>query len=530
LKPFSIGKETFRLIIIHVAIVLFYSIVFGQHVSESKTGMVVSSTAEATQAGLQMLKKGGNAIDAAAATAFALMVTDPAMCSLGGRSQILIYFKNGEIVGIDGATQSPSHVEEPARIGHGYKTAAIPGSPAALEKMIHLYGKLPLKTILQPAIKLAKEGFKINEEYDNLFREYGKHFRSYPGSAKYFLKQNGEFYSKGEILTQPALAHTLENMADKGCGVLYRGSMASHIISDMKCNDGLITDNDLAQYNARTGEILKGAYKGFDIITRGDQCDGGSVIEMLHILAKFNISEYYKDQSQYIPLMARILHIGHLDEMLPDEVQLSDETATRRATELSSAQSKNVPLKFDEKYDEGETNHLAVIDEAGNAVSLTQSIGPNFGSKVVNPDLGFFYAYSYDMNDAPVPLQREKTSQSPTILLKDGKAIIVLGSAGSNRIPGSIVQSIINYIDHHMTPEQAIASPRVFYFGNKLHLEHSPLDEPVKAGLKQLGFSVKYYSQLDGWFGRVQAIFVDTNENKIIGVSDPRDHGAAMGL
>lgn len=530
MKLFFSRKKTLRLIIIHVTIVLFYSIVFGQHVSESKTGMVVSSTAEATQAGLQILKMGGNAIDAAAATAFALMVTDPAMCSLGGRSQTLIYLKNGEIVGIDGATQSPSNVEEPARIGHGYKTVAIPGSPAALEKMINLYGTLPLKTILQPAIKLAKEGFEINEEYHTAFREYGKHFRSYPGSAKYFLKQNGDFYSKGEILKQPALANTLQNMANNGCGVLYRGQMASHIISDMKCNDGLITDNDLAQYKARTGEILKGAYKGYDIITRGDQCDGGSVIEMLHILAKFNISEYFKDQSQYIPLIARILHIGYLDEMLPDEVQVSDETATRRAKELHFAQAKKAPLQLEEKYDEGETNHLAVIDEDGNAVSLTQSIGPNFGSKVANPDLGFFYAYSYDMNDAPVPLQREKTSQSPTILLKDGKPVVVLGSAGSNRIPGSIVQSIINYIDHKMTPEQAIAYPRVFYFGNQLHLEHFALDEPVKASLDQLDFSVKNYFQLNGWFGRVQAIFVDTNENKIIGVSDPRDNGAAMGL
>lgn len=531
LKHLYTKAKAVGLIIVYINVVMFYSNLFGQRVSESEKGMVVSSTTEATQAGLHILKIGGNAIDAAAATAFALMVTDPAMCSLGGRSQILLYFANGEMVGIDGATQSPTNVGEPARTGHGYKTTAIPGSPAALEKMLNQYGTLPLKTILKPAIKLARDGFKINEEYDVAFKNYSKYFRAYPGSAKYFLKDDGSFYSKGEFLKQPALAKTLEKIADNGCGILYRGELAKYIVDDMTCHQGLITGNDLAQYKTLNGEIVKGKYKEYDIIARGDQCDGGSVIEMLQILEQFDLCAYFKNEAQYIHLLAQVINRGYMDEMLPDEIQINSETARSKAREIDFELTRNKSGAKIEIYDEGETNHLCVVDGTGNAVSITQSIGPNFGSKVANPDLGFFYAYSYDMNDEPVPLQREKTSQSPTIILKDKRPVVVIGSAGSSRIPGSIVQSIINFVEHKMPPKQAVAYPRVFYFADKLYLEASQISDSTKIKLEKMGYNVKTYDNLNGWFGRVQAIFLNyVNETKIIGISDPRDFGAAMGL
>lgn len=519
------------LTILVFAIVLKTTNSFGQQTAESKKGMVVSSTKEASQAGLSILKMGGNAIDAAAATAFALMVTDPAMCSLGGRSQILLFLENGEIAGIDGATQSPSKVGEPAGIGHGYATAAIPGSPAALEKMVNIYGTLPLRTILQPALKLAKDGFVINKEYHDIFRKYGKFFRSYPGSAKYFLKDDGSFYSNGEILKQPALAGTLEKISEYGAGILYRGELAKAIANDMKHNNGLILEEDLAQYKPLPGEIIEGNYRGYKIIGRGDQCDGASVIEMLHILEHFNLTEHIKNEPEYLHILAQALYIGSTDEMLPDQFQISRDTAAKRVMEINLNQALPVPVKEIEIFDEGETNHLCVVDSIGNAVSITQSVGPNFGSKVVNPDLGFFYAYSYDMNDNPVPLQREKTSQSPTIVLKTGKPFIVLGSAGSSRIPGSVVQTIINFIDHKMTPALAVASPRIFYFDNELRLENKQVSESTLIKLKNMGYNIKSYNQLNGWFGRVQALFIDsTSEKKIIGISDPRDYGVASGL
>jgi len=193
-------KTIFKLKILFSFAIFFASVVTisAQQSATASKAMVVSPTPEATDAGLEILKQGGNAIDAAAATAFALMVTDPAMCSLGGRSQILIYLADGQFVGIDGATQSPYRVDVPARIGHGYRTCPIPGSPAALEEMVKKYGTLPLKRILAPAIRLAKEGFIIQKDYHQSFRKYGTQFHLYPGTVKHFLRPGRSFYSEGD--------------------------------------------------------------------------------------------------------------------------------------------------------------------------------------------------------------------------------------------------------------------------------------------------------------------------------------------
>ena len=515
--------------IICLALIFAHPQAVADRVFQSENAMVVSSTVEASEAGLRILKEGGNAIDAAAATAFALMVTDPAMCSLAGRSQILIHLANGDLVGIDGATQSPGGVSEPARIKQGYGTAPVPGSPAALEEMVAKYGTLPLNKVLQPAIEFARDGFVINEEYHQSFRKYGKDFGAYAGTAKHFLRSDGSFYSRGEVLKQPALARTLERIAAEGSQVLYTGSVGEQIVTDMAAHGGHVAGADLAQYKPLDGEIVRGRYRGHEIVARGGQCDGASVIEMLHVLQRFDLQEYFKHRARYIELLARLTQIGHQDEMVPDEEQVSQLMAARR--ELEILESRILPGAADqaEEEDPGETNHLSVVDALGNVVSLTQSIGPSFGSKAAHPELGFFYAYSYDMNDDPVPFQREKTSQSPAILLQDGKPVVAIGSAGSRRIPGSVVQSIVNYIDHAMDPARAVAYPRVFFFGDDLRIETPGLDPSVLADLEGKGFTVREYESLDGWFGRVQAIFIDPETGTITGVSDPRDFGAARG-
>jgi len=500
-----------------------------QQTAIANKAMVVSPTPEATDAGLAILNQGGNAIDAAVATAYALMVTDPAMCSVGGRSQILIYLKDGQLIGIDGATQSPRLVEEPALIGHGYRTCPIPGSPAALEQMVQKYGNLPLRIILEPAIRLAKEGFIIKKDYHESFRSYGTLFHLYPGTAKHFLKPDGTFYSEGERLIQPALARTLENIANEGTGSLYRGKLAEVIIRDMKNNQGLVTTEDLAQYRPRRGEIVSGNYRGYKIISRGDQCDGASVIEVLQVLEYFNLSDYQLDDPKYLHILAQAMTIGKLDEYLPDWQQTSEALAARRVREIDLNRALPVPIKPEAPEEEGYTNHLSVIDEQGNAVSLTQSIGPTFGSRVVNPELGFFYAYSYDMNNEPIPYQREKTSQSPTIILNDERPFIVLGSAGSSRIIASIVQILVNAIDHKMALEKAVASPRIFLYENELRIEAINMSNSTLEKLQSIGYKIKPYDQLNGWFGRIHGILVDSSTKKIYGVADPRDYGAARG-
>ncbi len=502
----------------------------GPYYAGADKAMVTASTPEAVEAGLSILRRGGNAIDAAAAAAFVLMVTDPAMCSLGGRSQILIRLTDGRVFGIDGSTQAPKLAVEPAGAGEGTRTCPVPGSPAALEEMVVRFGTLPLDVVLGPAIRRAEEGFVVNRQYHEYFRKYGASFRRYPGTAKHFLKDDGTFYSEGETIRQPALAATLRIMAAEGTGTLYRGDLARALAADMKASGGLIREEDLAQYRTLPGKILEGEYRGHRILSRGDQCDGGSVIETLHILEHFPPAEIRPSGAPGFHILAQAIYIGQADESLPDWQQTSKALAARRVREIDRTKAWAVPAQPKEVQDGGETTHLSVVDGKDNLVSLTLSIGPAFGSKVVHPDLGFFYAYSYDMNDDPLPYQREKTSQAPTIVLKGDRPVLVLGSAGSSRIPASIVQTIIGVLDDEMTLERAIRAPRVFLAGQELRLETEGLPAALVARLEGLGYVLRSYAELNSYFGRVHGIFIDPMTGRRFGAADPRGYGASGGL
>ncbi len=495
-----------------------------QQAATSEKDMIVAPTPEAVDAGLTILRLGGNAIDAAAASAFALMVTDPVMCSLGGRSQILIHLKGGTIVGIDGATQAPGYFFGPARTGHGYRTCPVPGSPAAIEKMVKEYGKLPLKIVMQPAIQLAQNGFTVKEDLVEAFKANEKSLQLYPGTTQHFFKKDGSLFEIGETFVQPTLAETLEIIANEGSRVFYQGQLAEAIVSDMKANKGLIRARDLEEYRVRRGEIVEGNYRGYKIISRGGPCDGASVVEILQILEEFDLASYVVTDPIYIHILAQAMYIGQADENLPDWQQVDKALALRRVREIDLERA--LPVSIRPEIKEGETNHLSVIDAEGNAVALTQSIGPSFGSKVVNPELGFFYAYSYDMNDDPLPFQREKTSQSPTFLFKDHKPFLVLGSAGSDRIVSSIVQTVVNVIDHGMTLEEAVSLPRLSLHEGELRLESIHLPASTFHRLTGLGYRIRTYESLNGWFGRVHALLAGP---KICGAADPRDFGAAKG-
>lgn len=490
--------------------------------------MVAAPTVGAMEAGRSILEQGGNAVDAAAATAFALMVTDPLMASVGGRAQILIRLHDGTFVGIDGATQAPLRVDEPANLGHGYRTVPIPGSPAALEEMLREYGTLSLAEVLQPAIRLAEEGFAIHPDLHDALRSYEDRLALYPGTRTHFYKPDGSTYSQGETLRQPVLARTLRTLAEEGAGALYRGSLADAFVSDMEANGGLVRHDDLEQYRPREGEVVRGDYRGYEIVARGGNCDGASVIEMLQILQHFDLASYSIDDPEYVHIVAQALYVGLTDEYVPDWMQVSKAHAARRVMEIDLTRALPIPVRGGNGPD-GDTNHLSVVDAAGNAVAITQSIGPNLGSKVASPELGFFYAYSYDMNDEPIPFQREKTSQSPTMLLNDGEPFLVLGSAGSSRIPGSIVRTAVNVIDHGMSLGEALAARRWFIAENELRIEATGLPAPTLEALGKLGYSLAPYEGMDGYFARVHAVLVEPSTGILFGASDPRDFGAAGG-
>jgi len=490
--------------------------------------MISAPTPEAVDAGLAIFAEGGNAVDAAAAVAFALLVTDPQMASVGGRSQILIHLADGTFVGIDGATQAPLRVDEPWAQGHGYGTIPIPGSPAALEDMLRDYGTRSLGEVLQPAIRLAREGFELKEDLHEALRANQERLSLYVGTRAHFFKPDGTSYSQGDTLRQPALARTLETIAREGTEALYRGSLADALVEELEANGGLIRHDDLAQYRPRRGEIVEGEYRGYQVVARGGNCDGASVIEILQILEHFDLASYDIADPEYIHLLAQALYIGVTDEYVPDWMQVSKAHAARRVREIDLGQAPPTPVRRRDG-EGGDTEHLSVVDSAGNAVAITQSIGPSFGSKVASEALGFFYAYSYDMNDDPVPFQREKTSQSPTMLFNEGKPFLVLGSAGSARIPGSIVRTVVNVVDHGKTLEDALGARRWFIANNELRIEAGGLRPATLETLRALGYALNLYPDNSGYFGRVHAVFVDPLTDLLVGGSDPRDYGAAGG-
>ena len=294
-------------------------------------------------------------------------------------------------------------------------------------------------------------GFIFKKDYHDLFAEYQKIFLRYPGIAKYFLKEDGSCYVKGETFRQPALAKTHMTMANEGAGSFYKGKLA------------------------------------------------------------------------------QAMFIGFSDEYLPDWQQISKELAARRVREIELTKALPVPMFPEKTVKHGETNHLSVVDAEGNAVALTQSIGPPFGSKVANPELGFLYAYSYNMADHPLQYHREKSSQSPTIVFQNDRPFIVIGAAGSVRIPASIVQTLVDVIDHKLSFEEAVSLPRIFLTDEELHLEDSQLPKSTILELQKLGYNIKTHGKFDGYFGRIHAIFIDHLNNKVYGAADPRDYGASGG-
>ncbi len=498
----------------------------GQRSARGTEFMVAAPTPEATEAGREVLENGGNAVDAAAATAFALWVTDPLMSSVGGRAQILLRLADWAVVGIDGATQAPLRVDEPADLGHGYRTVPIPGAPAALEEMLRDYGTLSLAQVMEPAIRLAEEGFAVKADVHEYLRTYEDRLTLYPGTRVHFYKGDGSPYSEGDTLRQPALARTLRAMAEGGTDLLYRGFLADALVADMEEHGGLVRHDDLAQYRPRLGEVVYGEYRGHEIVARGGNCDGASVIEMLQMLEHFDLASYEGDDPEYIHILAQALYVGQTDEHVPDWIQVSKAHAARRVREIDL--DRALPIAIREGAS-GDTNHLSVVDGEGNAVAITQSIGPSFGSKVVSPELGFFYAYSYDMNDDPVPFQREKTSQSPTMILDDGAPYLVLGSAGSSRIPGSIVRAAVNVIDHGMSLWDAVEAPRWFLAEDGLRIESEDLSAEALDALRSLGYELQQYEGRDGYFARVHAVMAVQDAGLLWGASDPRDLGMAGG-
>jgi gamma-glutamyltranspeptidase/glutathione hydrolase len=517
--------------------------------------MAATTTPTATRAAVKILESGGNAIDAAAAAHFALMVTDPANASLAGRTQILVRLKDGSLLEIDGATEAPVGVAASRTMAEserqGYLVAPIPGNTAALDMLIRRHGRLKLADALQPAIELAENGFEIAPGAGRTWAASGMQLIHDPGAARNFLQGGTQPYNTGALFRQPQLAATLRQIAgsadsaSSGADAFYRGPIAERIVEDMKKNGGYITSSDLANYRAREGPVVRTTYRGYEVASAGGNAWGDTLIEMLNIAREFRFGT--EPDGAELDLLARIMSTALEDRPQelstlrpkPRGLALSQLSNPRFAAERANAIRAGLHSKPSRSAERvrveppgaapHDTTHLAIMDREGNTVSQTTSIGPSFGARVATPELGFLYGHSYRMRADPTPGARDETEMTPTILSRNGKPFLAIGAAGSERIPTAILQVIIDIIDRGLPAGKAVAAPRIFAIGD-LMLMNASFPPAAAADLRRRGYDVKTAGQdFRQHLGIVQAVQYDAGSGMFSGAADPAYDGAAAG-
>lgn len=517
-----------------------------EQLSRSAHGMVVSGSPLATEVGVQVLESGGNAVDAAVATAFALSVVEPCMSGLGGRTQILLRSREGEFVGIDGTTEVPAGApSEPAEEEdlYGYRTIGVPGAVAALAMAHAAHGTRSWAELIAPAIALAEQGFALPPEAADRIAGVAEQLREFEGSSRYFLKPDGQTYAANERLVQPELARTLRAIAEGGADVFYQGWIADSIAADMQRRGGFVGAEDLARYEARRSLVVRGSYRGYDLVGTYLPASGATTIEALHILEQFSLTDR-AGTPEWMALTAQALLLSFADRTreLGTAAQgahtlVSKDWAASRATEVEDPRvvesvvltpsSQASPAKLEPAH----TTHLSVADREGGLVALTQSLGPIMGSKVAAPGLGFVYAATMGYLGSQPPGARPFSSQSPLVVLKDGEPAYVLGAAGARRIISAIVEVVSRVVDEELSLADAMALPRfhptpeVVYMEGRRAATWSAAD---MAELASFGFTPEARASAP-YFARIHGIEFDALTDAYIGVADPRGNGGARG-
>ncbi len=506
-------------------------------VATSVNGAVSSAHPLATQAGVDILEMGGNAVDAAVATGFAIAVVEQSMNGLGGRFQAIIRQSDGTISGIDATTQAPlSYDPETAtQSRNGYPTIGVPGVVKGLTTLLEKYGTMDLATVMSPAINYARNGYNILPGEAARHAAAIDHIRQYEGTSMYFL--NGDTtYAPGTLVVQKDLANTLQLIADQGPDVFYKGEIAEKMVADVQANGGYLDMESLAAYEAREAKIVSGSYRGYDISSLWMPSYGAITIEMLHIMENLPMGDYSETEWGSAFFQANTMAYKDRRKQRSGDISAlltSKEYAKQKADSITMLSGKEAALVASEEewlYADGHTTHFSVADKEGNMLAVTQTVGPNMGSKVASPGLGFLYATTLGgyLGDFQAG-QRASSHISPTIITKDGEPFLVLGAAGGSRIPTAIVQTISRVIDRGMDLPTAMAAGRVHSVDTavlvEMHEGTTWSQEDITA-LKAMGLEVVEVDRT-GAFGRVHAIYFDAATQTWTGSADPDWEGTS---
>lgn len=541
----------------------------------SRHAMVVSADELASNVGINIIKKGGNAIDAAVAVGFALAVTYPYAGNIGGGGFMVIHLKDGTNTTIDFREKAPAHADRnmfldkdgnfaPELSQEGTTSAGVPGSVAGLIYALHKYGSLSLKEVIQPAIDLARNGWKIDYKTAESFDSSYSKFSEYPSSLKVFSK-GGKRYREGDLFRQPDLAKTLEIIRDKGVRGFYEGKIADMIVRQVRSMGGIITKKDLADYAPAERKPVEGNYRGYEIVSMAPPSSGGiALIEMLNILGHFDFKSGDWGSASYISRLVSAMKYAYADRTeylgdsdffpVPVKKLISGKYAESIFDKINSEGNKAIPSGkiipgLRQKLKEStETTHYCVYDGDGNAVSTTTTINSAYGSKIVVDGAGFLLNNEMDdFSSKPgvpnqygllgseansiQPNKRMLSSMSPTIVLKNGKPFLIIGSPGGSKIITTVLQVILNCIDFNMNISEAIDAPRIHhqFFPDEIYSEKFSLNNDTAEKLMKMGYQLGNFGKKPDVIGKAKGILIDRKDGTIYGATDPRGRGGIAG-
>lgn len=536
----------------------------------ANNGIIVSAHPEATQVGLEILKQGGNAIDAMVAVHFALAVVYPSAGNIGGGGFMMYREHDGGMFSLDFREKASVNAYEEMYLDndgnviegeslYGQKASGIPGSVDGILRAHKKFGSLPLSTLIKPAIKLAKKGFHITTKQARNYNHFKDDFIANNNHPDQIALIKEVEWKEGDLLVQKDLSQTLERIKKYGRAGFYEGKTANLLVAEMKAGNGIISLDDLRNYESVWREPITGNYRGYKVYSMAPSSSGGiALVQLLKMSEHFPLSESGLKSAKTIHLMTEIerrvyadraKHLGDSDFWdVPIKELLDEDYISERVGQINLTQATNSEevraMDFDNNTESEETTHYSIVDKKGNAVSLTTTINSAYGSKVFVEGAGFLMNNEMDdFSSKPgvpniygllggaansiQPGKRMLSAMTPTILEKDGELFMVVGTPGGSTIITSVYQIILNVIDHGMTMSEAVAEKRFHHQWkpDQIYMEVGAIKEDVIKELNRMGHEVKSRSSI----GRVDAILVRP-DGSYEGAADPRGDDWAIGI
>lgn len=538
----------------------------------ARHGMVSTASGPASEAGVEILRKGGNAVDAAVATAFALAVTYPTAGNIGGGGFMIIRMADGRASAVDYRETASANASKTMFLDArgeviagasktGHRSVGVPGTVAGMALALEKFGSLPWKDVLAPAVRLAAQGFPVSHAMARSLRSQEKKFGAYAESKRVFLR-DGRYYEEGELLRQPDLAATLRRIAEKGPREFYEGRTAQLLAAEMKAHGGLVTLDDLRAYKAVLREPVRGRYRGYELLSMSPVSSGGFLLlQMLGTLERYDLAALGHDSSAKYHFVIEAMKRGFADRAayfgdpafvkVPLAGLLSPAYIAARSRSIDpnrATPSEQIREGAPPPAESSETTHFSVVDKSGNAVSNTYTLRDGYGSGITVSGAGFLLnnvmdefaaragapnAFGFPAGEANTiaPGKRPVSSQTPTIAARDGKLAFVVGTPGGTTIPNTVLQVVLNLIDHGMNIQEAIDAPRIHHqwLPDLVRYERLGMAADVLRALEGRGHKL-IPPQEAGRIGMAHGIAIEPDTGIRLGASDSRSpDGRAAG-